>query len=654
MRRKLAGQGDGRQTNGGIYTGVAVEDRSGAGLGQQPLQTRQRSRQLAQRQRGRPAWPPWPPSHRPQGSRLAWLLGERIPTVRQLNFRIAAVGLVLAVALVGVGARLVYLQHHQGPLLQKRAEAQQRAQLRPFIPRRSIVDRHSLARQQAELLAVDRPAYTLWAHPRLFGKRTPQEIATALAPLLRRPVEQLTQQLSATHAVRLERWLSPEVATQIQALYLDGLELVSERQRVYPQKEMAAEVVGYVDLDHRGQAGLEYSQQVLLERTVQHLTLPRDGYGQLLAAEVPEGLLQSHETVLQLTLDMRLQRAARAALKTQLERFQALRGTVIVLQPHTGEILALVSEPTYDPNRYFEYDPALFRNWAVTDLYEPGSTFKPINIAIGLDAGAFTANERVYDAGQIWIGRWPIQNHDYRQRGAHGWLSVTEVLRLSSNVGMVHLMQKLDPRQYYHALLRLGLNERSGVDLPFVPPSRLKPLRQFVTVPVERATVAFGQGLALTPLQLATLHCIIANGGLKVRPHVVRGLVEKDTDTLVWGSPQPQPVRVLSEQATLAVRIQMRDAVDFGTGQSAKIEGYEIGGKTGTAQKAGPRGGYLPGKRITSFVAYFPALRPQYVILAVIDEPRGEDAFGSTTAAPVVRSVIQEIITLEGIRPNSP
>ncbi|MFS8855661.1 penicillin-binding protein 2 [Synechococcus sp. H55.7] len=583
---------------------------------------------------------------------MGWLLGERIPTARQLDFRAGMTGLALIIALFLTGARLVYLQHQQAPLLQQRAEAQQRAQLRPFIPRRSIVDRRSLAQQQAELLAVDRPVYTLWAHPRLFGS-TPEDIAAALAPLLRRPVEQLTRQLSANHAVRVERWVLQEVADQIQALHLDGLELVSERQRIYPQKEMVAEVVGYVDLDHQGQAGVEYSQQELLERTVQPVTIPRDGYGRLLAAEVPEGLLQSREMVLQLTLDMRLQRAARAALKAQLQRFRALRGTVIVLQPHTGEILALVAEPTYDPNRYFEYDPGLFRNWAVTDLYEPGSTFKPINIAIGLDAGAFRADERVYDEGRILIGQWPIQNYDYHQRGGHGWMSVTDILRQSSNVGMVHLMRKLDPRQYYNALVRLGLNERSGVDLPFEPASRLKPLRQFVTVPVERATVAFGQGLALTPLQLATLHCIIANGGLKVQPHVVRGLVEKDTDTLVWGSPQPQPVRVLSEQATLAVRIQMRDVVDFGTGQSAKIEGYEIGGKTGTAQKAGPRGGYLPGKRITSFVGYFPALRPNYVILAVLDEPQGEDAFGSTTAAPVVRSVIEEIITLEGIRPNS-
>jgi len=263
------------------------------------LETRQNGRQLAQRRRRRGSWIPSPRSSRQWGTALGWLLGERIPTARQLDFRAGMTGLALIIALFVTGARLVYLQHQQAPLLQQRAEAQQRAQLRPFIPRRSIVDRHSIAKQQAELLAVDRPVYTLWAHPRLFGKRTPEEIATALAPLLRRPVEQLAQRLSANQAVRVERWVSQEVADQIQALHLDGLELVSERQRIYPQKEMAAEVVGYVDLDHQGQAGVEYSRQELLERTVQPVTIPRDGYGRLLAAEVPEGLLQSGETVLQ-------------------------------------------------------------------------------------------------------------------------------------------------------------------------------------------------------------------------------------------------------------------------------------------------------------------------------------------------------------------
>ena len=585
------------------------------------------------------------------------ILGRKAPPGRQIALRTWLMGSFLILSLMGLGYRMVNLQITQGPELARRAQAQQQAYLRPFIPRRSIVDRHSVANQRAELLAVDRPAYTLWAHPSLFKDRQPAQIATALAPILKRGEADILQQLisGGPTAIRLERWVPVDVADQIQALYMDGLELVSERQRVYPQKEMAAEVVGYVDLDHVGQAGLEFAQQGLLERTIQPMIIPRDGYGRLLAAEVPESLMQqSSETVMQLTLDMRLQRAARSALRTQLERFGSERGTVIVLQPRTGEILALVTEPTYDPNRYFDgYDPAIFRNWAVADLYEPGSTFKPINIAIGLELGAFRADATVYDEGRITIGGWPVQNHDYAFRGAAGWLSVTDVLTQSSNVGMVHLMERTAPRQYYQSLVNLGLNRPTGVDLPFEPRSLLKAQGQFERVAIERATTSFGQGFSLTPLGLAVLHSTIANGGYQITPHVVRGLVERDTDQLVWQPSRPERTRVLSEATTQMVRAQMRDVVDFGTGHNAYIEGYEIGGKTGTAQKANPQGGgYLPGKRITSFVAYFPAMEPDYVLLAVVDEPRGDDAYGSSVAAPIVRSVLQEIIALEGIPPR--
>ncbi len=585
------------------------------------------------------------------------ILGQRAPSSRQLALRTWLMGSFLVFCLVGLGYRMVDLQITQGSELAQRAQAQQQAHLRPFIPRRSIVDRHSVALQQAELLAVDRPAYTLWAHPTLMGQRPPAQIAAALAPILRRDEADLLRRLTSGSrtAIRLERWVPVDVADQIQALLIDGLELVSERQRVYPQKEMAAEVVGYVDLDHIGQAGLEFSQQGLLERTLQPMIVPKDGFGRLLAAEVPETLMQqSSETVLQLTLDMRLQRAARTALRDQLTRFGAQRGTVIALNPRTGEILALVTEPTYDPNRYYDgYDPGIFRNWAVADLYEPGSTFKPINIAIGLELGAFRADATVYDEGRITIGGWPVQNHDFNVRGAPGWLSVTDVIKQSSNVGMVRLMEQVNPRQYFQSLVNLGLGRPTGVDLPFEPRSLLKSQGQFERVAIERATTSFGQGFSLTPLGLTTLHAIIANGGYQITPYVVRGLVERDSDQLVWQPSRPTRPQILSAATTRAVRLQMRDVVDYGTGRNASIEGYEIGGKTGTAQKANPRGGgYLEGKRITSFVAYFPAMEPDYVILAVVDEPQGDDAYGSSVAAPIVRSVLQEIIALNGIPPR--
>ncbi len=587
---------------------------------------------------------------------LLSLMGTAPPLRRELLLRAWLMAAALMLGIAFMTWRMVDLQVFQAPDLQKRAMAQQQAQLRPFIPRRSIVDRHSLVNQEAELLAVDRPVYTLWAHPTLFKNHRPDEIATKLAPILKITRESLWERLNTSQdtAIRLERWVPVEVADQIPALYIDGLELVSERQRIYPQKEMVAEVIGYVDLDHEGQAGLEYAHQQLLERTLKPVTIPRDGYGYPLASEVPEKLLQSGETVLQTTLDMRLQRAARTALKVQMDRFQALRGSVIVMAPQTGEILAMASEPTYDPNRYYDgYDPSLFRNWAVTDLYEPGSTFKPINIALALEAGAIESDTTVYDQGQIYVGGWPIQNYDYDQRGAHGWMLVGDVLKQSSNVGMVHLMDRLSPERYYEGLLSLGMNSLTGVDLPFEPASQLKSRRQFTTVPIEIATTSFGQGFSLTPLGLTSIHCVLANGGFKITPHVVKGLVETNSGETVWQPSRPEPIRVLSETTTRTVRTHMRDVVEYGTGRSAYLEGYEIGGKTGTAQKASPQGGYLKGKRITSFVGYFPALEPDYVILAVVDEPQGDDAYGSSVAAPIVRSVIEEIIAMNGVMPQT-
>jgi cell division protein FtsI (penicillin-binding protein 3) len=559
-------------------------------------------------------------------------------------------GGILALGLLLMGARLAYLQIWQAEALKERAQAQQQGSVRLFLPRRSIVDRHSVITQEAELLAVDRPVFTLWVYPKLL-KKDWTEVAEKLAPLLKESPEALQKKVSPGQktGVRLARWITEETANEIRRLRFDGLGLDPERQRVYPQKEMAAEVTGYVDFDHVGQAGVEIAHQKLLERAVRPVLIPKDGYGQPMAAGTPDELIQSGDSVLQLTLDMRLQRAARTALKTQMDRFQAKRGTVIIMNPDSGEILALVSEPTYDPNRFNTgYDPSLFKNWAVTDLYEPGSTFKPINIALGLEAKAFDKEFHVYDQGRLMFGAWPIQNHDFEQKGGNGWLSVTEVLKKSSNVGMVHLMGRMTPRAFHQGLVRLGLNSATGVDLPFEPSSRLRKLEDFAAIPVERATASYGQGFSLTPLGLATLHCIIANGGWKVTPRIVRGLVAKDTGELLWQPARPESERVLSNASTYSVQTMMRDVVESGTGQLAKIEGYEIGGKTGTAQKARPNGGgYYKHKRITSFVGYFPAINPDYVILAVVDEPQGDDAYGSSVAAPIVRTIIQEIIGLE-------
>jgi cell division protein FtsI (penicillin-binding protein 3) len=230
--------------------------------------------------------------------------------------------------------------------------------------------------------------------------------------------------------------MSEETADRIYNLRLDGLDLVQQRHRLYPQQDMAAELLGYVNVDHRGQAGLELSQEKLLERTDQAPEVSQDGNGKLIPNRVPAGMIRSDRTSLQMTIDSRIQRTARQVLKQQMVKFGAKRGSVIVMDVRDGGLLTLVTEPTYDPNRYYEADVKLFKNWAVSDLYEPGSTFKPLNVAIALEAGAIQSDTVFNDEGALTIGGWPVANFDYEQVGAVGPLSISQILERSSNVGI--------------------------------------------------------------------------------------------------------------------------------------------------------------------------------------------------------------------------
>ncbi|MCS7030272.1 MAG: penicillin-binding protein 2 [Gloeomargarita sp. SKYG116] len=568
----------------------------------------------------------------------------RVHLARQ-RFRLRLVWLGLSLGALGLAARLVYLQVIQAAWLREQAAQQQKALVRQPLPRRPVID------AQGVVLAVDQPVYELYAHPRLFKRPTPQ-IAQALAPLLNRPAADLQRELQrAPSGIPLARGLLPPVAQQIERLHLDGLELVAGFQRVYPQRRVAAEVVGYVNREHRGQAGVELSQEALLRQAAAPAVLAHDGRGHYQSTTLPASWLLDDPRQLQLTIDVRLQQAAQEQLQQALAKFQAQRGAVIVLRVQDGAIRALVVEPGYDPNTFYRFPLERFKNWAVTDLYEPGSTFKPINVAIALESQRVRPDQVFYDPGRIIVGGWPIQNFNFDQVGAGGSLTVSEILEQSSNVGMVRLMEQLPRADYYQALRRLGLGDELATDLPFISPTSLKSWAEFVNYPVEAATASFGQGLALTPLKLAQLYAAIGNGGWLVQPHVVAGLWNPQTHELT-PLPRPQPVRVFSQTTCDAVVRMLERVVERGTGKPARIPRYRLGGKTGTAQKAGI-GGYRSGK-ITSFVALFPVPKPAYVVLAVADEPQTANAFGSTVAAPVVKAVIERLIVLEGIPPSQP
>ncbi|MFB2969886.1 peptidoglycan D,D-transpeptidase FtsI family protein [Aerosakkonema sp. BLCC-F183] len=555
--------------------------------------------------------------------------------------RIIVVWIVLIVSGLGLAWNLYRLQVVRGPVLEGRAKQQQAVTLRPYVPRRPIVDRNN------NILAIDRPAYTLYAHPKLF-KTSKQEVATKLSPLLGRSVEDLEKLFNKKKSgIRLENSLLEEVADRIVALRVDGLELLPHYSRLYPQQELAADIVGYVDMDHIGQAGVERSQQNLLERSIKAVRLSRTGNGAIMPDYAPVGVMNTDDLRLQLTVDSRLQRATRSALKEKIAQFQAKRGTAIVMDARDGSLLAMVSEPSYDPNHYSKYNVELFKNWALTDLYEPGSTFKPLNVAIALETGAISPDSTFVDNGLIRVAGWPIKN---AEGGGQGRLTIAQILQVSSNVGMVQIVQQLKSSVYYGWLERLGLGQTVETDLPFETSSQLKSQEEFTSSAIEPATASFGQGFSITPLQLAQLHGAIANGGKLVSPHVVRGLFDSNGQ-MHWQPTLPAPRPIFSPKTTQTVLEMMETVVSKGTGKNAQIPGYRIAGKTGTAQKANSTGGYSANAKITSFVGILSVDSPRYVVVAVVDEPKGR-VFGSTVAAPIVKSIMESLIAIEQIPPS--
>jgi cell division protein FtsI (penicillin-binding protein 3) len=554
--------------------------------------------------------------------------------------------------ILGLVVRLLVLQIIDAPRLQSMAQAQHTVSVSPFIPRYPIVDR------SGTVLAIDQLVYSLYAHPNLFNKEA-AEVAATLAPLLERPSSELVaafdEQDSGIRLVdEMPEDLADRVIEVVTEFGLDGIELVPQPQRMYPQNDLFAEVIGFVNVDRTGQAGVEYSQNEILSRPPQTATLTRSGNGAIMPDDVPSWLLQTQADLsLRLTVDRHLQRAVRQLLKAQVEQYSATQATAIVMDVRDGAILALVDEPSYNPNEYYRHKVEDLGVWAISGLYEPGSTFKPLNVAIALEAGAIQPSDSFYDEGRIEVGGWPIENSDYEYVGARGDLSVTDILKYSSNVGMIRMMQQLDPSIYYDWLIKLGIGELTGIDLPFEAQGQFKDRNQFIGASVEPATAAFGQGFSLTPMQLIQLHATLANNGMMPIPHVVQGLYDNDGE-LQWQPDRPDEKSIFSPEVTQIVLKMMEEIVTDGTGEAAQIPGYRIAGKTGTAQKVSDQGGYADTDVIASFISILPIESPRYAILVVIDEPKGGEIFGSTVAAPVAKGIMEVLIGMENLRPTQP
>jgi cell division protein FtsI (penicillin-binding protein 3) len=560
-----------------------------------------------------------------------------------------AVFALLCLGLFGLMGRMAWLQVFQATELEARARSVQTQRTKPLGTRRPIVDR------TGRLVALDEERYRLWLHPRYFNLpgdaptliRPPADVAARLAPLLSLTEQEILKRMGdRPSGIKLIEGLDPETASRIRSAGISGVDLESYPHRVYPQGDLFANVVGFLNQDREPQAGLEQSRDDELQRHEQARSLRRGADGTPLPDNLDAGVFFGDDLRLQLTLDARLQAVAAKALAAQIKTWKAEKGVAIVMDVTNGELLALASVPTYDPNSYWSFPAGRFREWSVQDLYEPGSTFKPINLALALQEDAIQTTGRVNDSGSVTIGGWPINNHDRR---ANGLIDFATVLQVSSNVGMVQAMRNLPSSTYWDWLSRLGLDARPDTDLPGAVAGQLKTKEQFTTQPIEPATASFGQGFSLTPLKLVQLHALLANGGRLVSPHITRGLRAGDA-LAPPGSRQGKPL--LKPEVTRTVMAWMESVVEQGSGKGVRTPGYRIGGKTGTAQKA-LNGVYVPGALICSFVATLPIDDPRYVVLVVVDEPQGENAYGSTVALPVAKSIIDGLLVIEKIPPST-
>ena len=572
---------------------------------------------------------------------------KTLSPLSQSRFKI--VFALLCFGLGGLFLRVGWLQLFQSDQLRSLAREVQTDKKVPLGTRRSIFDRNG------KLIAIDEKRFKIWAHPRYFNfpgdsfgtVRKPVEVAKLLSVPLSKSVDEILDKLgNYSSGIKLAEGVTQERANAIKRLGISGIDLEAYPQRLYPHGSLFANVVGFLDLDRRPQAGLELSLDRDLRRLEKASAIRRGADGTPLPVGVQAGLFDEDQLNLQLTLDVRLQEVAIQEISKQVKEWDATKGVVIVMDIDSGELLALASSPTYDPNRYWDYSPSLFKEWSVQELFEPGSTFKPINLALALEEGIISPNGEVNDDGLITVGGWPLSNWD---RKPNGILTFPEVLQVSSNVAMVKIMNKLNANNYWQWLRKLGIDEIPETDLPGAVGGQIKSKKIFVNQPIEPAVASFGQGFSITPLKLAQLHALIANGGKLVTPHITKGL---KGDYESYFNPPPESKQVLSPEVTNTVLGWMETVVSFydKSGIEVNVPGYRIGGKTGTAQKS--KDGLNYSSKICSFVASLPIDDPRYVVLAVIDEPRKPNAYGSTVALPVAKRIIETLLVIEKIPPS--
>jgi cell division protein FtsI (penicillin-binding protein 3) len=547
------------------------------------------------------------------------------------------------------------------------ADKAQRQQSHTFLvaPRRGVLYDRNL-----QELAMTVTSDSVYAVPsEMSSDAELQETAAALAKVVHTdPEDRFTsgQQILARlrdskHFAWVARKETPEIINRVKALRLKGVYIQPEFKRFYPSQDLAAQMLGYVGMDDNGLAGVEQSFEKGLHGTPGHMLTAVDAKRHVLDSEERDP--QPGQNVV-LSIDATIQFMAEQALDRNMERTGALNGTVVVQDPHTGQILALAIRPTFDPNDFRHTNPLLLKDHAVSDVYEPGSTFKLVTYSAALEEKVTTPDAPIRTlGGQINVaGRIVHDDRDaINYEGAHGnVLTTTQALEESSDVAAIVLAQRMGPDRFFKYIHGYGFGLKSGIELPGETRGLVKPPSRWQ--PTTIGSIPMGQEIAVTPIQLVSMVSTIANGGTYLPPHVV---METTSDTKTNGTlkaasfhpeselPSTLPEgshRVISELTSAQMRQMMEGVVLFGTGRAAQLDGYSAGGKTGTAEKIDPATHtYSKTKYVASFVGFAPVSSPAVTIAIVMDSPTKVSHYGATVSAPVFHDLAQQILEYLGV-----
>ena len=557
--------------------------------------------------------------------------------MKQIKFRVIIVGIAFTLFFTIIGAKAMYLQIFCRSWLSEKAANQYEASLKSTGKRGTIYDRN------LREMAVSIDVTSIAAHPPQI--QNPKAAAKSLARALKINRKVLAKRLtSEKRFVWVKRKVTPKEAETVRDLNIEGLDFLREHKRFYPNKTLAAQLVGFTDIDDNGLEGIEFYYNDELKGAVTRYTVLRDAHGRGFEAEKITGSSSSGKNLV-LTIDSNIQYIAEKALAETVTKFSARSGMAVVTDIRTGAVLALAHYPLLNPNALSQFDQELWRNRVITDPFEPGSTMKIFSAAAAIESGSCSPNSIFFcENGAYRVGRHVVHDtHEY------GWLSLQQIIKYSSNIGAIKFSTKTGPEYLFRTLRNFGFGEKTGIDCPGETAGSLSSFRKWTKI--DAGTISFGQGVSVSALQLVAATSAIANKGIFMKPFVVQAITDHNGRLIKSFAPS-KGRRVISEKtARTLTRIMHTVTTEGGTGVNAALDGYSVCGKTGTAQKIGNNGGYAKGKYVASFVGFVPSEHPKVAILVVVDEPKKQH-YGGIVAAPGFKNIAQKTLAYMNISPK--